>query len=84
MKRNFSTIYINKVENSHFHTSKVLEKVIKQSEVRILIIIKKKKKIMKIQLLFAYHYKNEIFIYYYFNYRIYILKHLKMEIEMKV
>jgi len=39
---------------------------------------------MKIQLLFAYHYKNEIFIYYYFNYRIYILKHLKMEIEMKV
>ncbi|KAG4103227.1 EXS family-domain-containing protein [Neocallimastix lanati (nom. inval.)] len=32
MKRNFSTIYINKVENSHFHTSKVLEKVIKQSE----------------------------------------------------
>eukprot|EP00833_Pecoramyces_ruminatium_P014845 jgi/Orpsp1_1/1188877/evm.model.d7180000067912.2 len=32
MKRNFTEKYITKVDNSHFHTSKILEKVIKQTE----------------------------------------------------
>jgi len=33
MKRRYSEIYIEKVDNSHFHTSKILDKVIKQTEV---------------------------------------------------
>jgi len=33
MKRNLTLQYISKVEHSHFHSSKVLEKVIKQTEV---------------------------------------------------
>ncbi|ORX45357.1 EXS-domain-containing protein [Piromyces finnis] len=32
MKRNYTEIYIDKVDNSHFHTSKILDKVIKQTE----------------------------------------------------
>jgi len=33
MKRTYSEVYINKVDKSHFHTSKILDKVIKQTEV---------------------------------------------------
>jgi len=32
MKRQYSEIYIEKVDHSHFHTSKILDKVIKQTE----------------------------------------------------